>query len=178
MDELLTRLTDRREDVRASAALECQSGEYRASITELDELVDLCRNAGASSASLTGAGLGGVVTTVIEEGRVALLRKSLLAHFEKAEDAEVALVERAAQSGRLAPDVAATVRTVRDAKRSARDEHVHFTPDANQQHALDLCMRELVAAGYRLVRLLPVDYYHRAIARNVSVAGAGYLPTP
>ncbi len=178
LDDLLKRLTDPSEGVRASAALECQSGEYRASIPELDVLVDICRSAGAISASLTGAGLGGVITTVIEESRVAPLRESLMGHFERTEDAEVELVESAVLKGSLPPEVAAAVRSVRKAKRSARDRHAVFTPDAQQQQALDICARELVVGSNRLVRLLPVDYYRNAVARNVSVAGAGYLPTP
>jgi len=178
LDDLLTRLGDRNKGVRASAALECQSGEYRASIAELDVLVDICRSQGAISASLTGAGLGGVITTVIEESRVAPLRENLMRHFEKAEDAEVELVRNAALDGRLAPEVASAVRSIRDAKRSARVRHAVFTPNAQQQQALDICARELVAGSNRLVRLLPVDYYRNAVARNVSVAGAGYLPTP
>jgi len=178
LDDLLNRLSDKSEAVRASAGLERQSGEYRASIAELDVLVDICRSAGAISASLTGAGFGGVITTVIEESRVALLRESLMSHFEKAEDAEVELVRNAALDERLASEVASAVRSIRDAKRSARDRHAVFSPNAQQQHALDTCMRELVAGNNTLVRLLPVDYYRNAIARNVSVAGAGYLPTP
>ena len=169
---------DRREEVRASAALECQSGEYRASITELDVLVDLCRNAGAVSASLTGAGLGGVITAVIEESRVPQLYQSLMSHYEKTEDAEVALVETAVQNGRIAPGTVEAIRAIRDAKRGLRDTQARFVPNANQQRVLNDCVRELVANGNRLVRLLPVDYYHNAVVRNVSVAGAGYIPAP
>jgi galactokinase len=178
LDELLSKLGDYRQDIRASAALECQSGEYRASIAELDVLVDICREAGAVSASLTGAGLGGVVTTVIAENRVAWLQKNLFAHFENAEDAEVALVVNAVQEGRIAPAVAEAVRSVRDTKRLVREPQHPFAPSAHQQQALELCRRELVSKGNGLVRLLPVDYYRNAIARNGSVAGAGYLPAP
>ena len=178
LDELLVNLKDRREEVRAAAALECQPGAYRASIAELDELVDVCRKSGAISASLTGAGLGGVVTTVIEEGRVPLLRASLMAHFEREEDAEVALVQTAANTGRLPAEIAATIVSMRDHKRLACGEGEPFVPNAHQQQALEICARELVAGNNRLVRLLPVDYYHNAVVRNVSVAGAGYLPAP
>ncbi len=178
LDELLAKLTDRREEVRASAALECQSGEYRASITELDVLVNLCRNAGAVSASLTGAGLGGVITAVIEESRVPQLYQSLMSHYERTEDAEVALVETAVQNGRIAPGTVEAIRAIRDAKRGLRDTQARFVPNANQQRVLNDCVRELVANGNRLVRLLPVDYYHNAVVRNVSVAGAGYIPAP
>jgi len=178
LDELLLRLKDSCEGVRSCAALECQPGAYRASIRELDELVDVCRAAGAISASLTGAGLGGVVTTVIEEGRLALLRERLFDYFEKSEDAEVALVENAACDGRLSSEVACLVKSLRDAKRLTRGQPISFVMDPQQQRALDLSMRELRSSSDGLVRLLPVDYYRHAVTRNVSVAGAGYIPVP
>ncbi len=165
-------------DIRASAALECQSGAYCASIAELDELIDVCRNSGAISASLTGAGLGGVVTVVIEESHVASLRERLIAHFERNEDHEVERVLEAVRLGRLQPELLTAIRSLVHAKRRGRGVRVPFVPDADQKRAIDICARELVVGNNSLVRLLPIDYYRSAVVRNVSVAGAGYLPAP
>jgi hypothetical protein len=178
IDDLLARLCDSDAERRASAALEWQTGDYHASLAELDALVDLCRDAGAVSASLTGAGLGGVVTTVIAEDRVATLSEALFRHFEHAEDAEVALVEQASRDGRLPADAAAIIRALRDAKRATRASSAPIAPDERQQETLALCVRTLVKGSNALVRLLPVDFYREGLARNVSVAGAGFLPTP
>jgi galactokinase len=178
LDDLLARLTSVDEALRASAALEWQPGDYHASLAELDALVDLCRANGAISASLTGAGLGGVVTTVIPDERVPALKQALDRHYEEAEDQELALVEQAARDGRLPPETAATIRTLSAAKRATRSAGAAFTPDEAQRQALDLCTRTLVAGSNALVRLLPVDFYREGLARAVSVAGAGFLPKP
>ena len=178
LDDLLARLNHPSEEVRASAALECQPGAYRASIQDLDELVDICRNAGAICASLTGAGLGGVVTTVIDERRVQMLCERLFDHFEITEDAEVELIRRAASDGLIDEECAAAAVSIRDNKRSTRGVGSPFVPSTEQQKALDSCVHDLFTGSNSLVRLLPVDYYRTAVARNVSVAGAGYLPAP
>jgi galactokinase len=178
LDDLLARLASADEKLRASAALQWQTGDYHASLVELDVLVDLCREAGAISASLTGAGLGGVVTTVIAEERVPALREALFRHFEAAEDAEVALVETASRDGRLPADSGAAVRALRDAKRHTRAAQTPFVPDPRQVQTLEACCRALRSGNDDLVRMLPADYYREGIARNVSVAGAGVLPTP
>jgi hypothetical protein len=173
LDKLLARIFDRDPEVRASAALEWQQGDYGASIPELDMLVDLCRDAGAHSASLTGAGLGGVVTTVIAESRVPALTDALLGHYEATEDAEVAQVEAGAP-----PAVAAEVRAIRDAKREARRRQEPFAPTNEQREALGQLTRGADRDGGVCPRLLPIDYTTHAIARNFSVAGAGFMPSP
>jgi galactokinase len=178
LDDLIARVGDRDQTRRASAALEWQTGDYHASLVELDALVDLCREAGAVSASLTGAGLGGVVTTVIAEERVPALREALFRHFEAAEDAEVALVEAAARDGHVPKGTETVIRSLRDAKRKTRAAQAPFVPDVRQKEVLESCCRALRAGNDDLVRMLPADYYREAIARNDSVAGAGFLPTP
>jgi galactokinase len=178
LDDLLARLADRDDKRRASAALELQPGDYHASLIELDELVDLCRESGAVSASLTGAGLGGVVTVVIADERAAALREKVIRHFEAAEDGEVALVEAAVRDGRLPAGTAAVVRALRDRKRAARNDATPFAFSAAEQETLARCVKTLVSGNNELVRLLGADYYREGLARNVSVAGAGFLPTP
>ena len=178
LDELLARLTDPRPERRASAALEWQSGDYRASLAELDELVDLCRESGAVSASLTGAGLGGVVIAVIVEEGVPTLRERLFDHFEALEDAEVARVDSLARNGGVVLETVALVRAMRGAKRTTRASSAPFIADESQQEALALCARALASSHVAPLRLLPVDYYRQGIARNVSVAGAGFFSTP
>jgi galactokinase len=179
LDDLLARLADKDEQRRASAALELQPGDYHASLVELDELVDLCRESGAVSASLTGAGLGGVVTVVIADERVPALREKVFQRFEATEDAEVALVEAATRDGRLPAGTDAAVRALRDSKRATRAaRRTPFVFDARQQETLALCVKTLVSGSNALVRLLPADYYREGFARNFSVAGAGVLPTP
>ena len=178
LDDLLRRLADSRPEQRATAALEWQSGEYRASLVELDEIVDLCRENGAISASLTGAGLGGVVTAVIAEEHVPLLRERLFDHFEASEDAELERCDRLARDGRVAVAAVTLVRDLRDAKRATRTSVEPFAAGQAQREALALCSRALGTGHDTALRLLPVDYYRQGIVRNVSVAGAGFLPTP
>lgn len=173
IDDLLGRLSDPDPEVRASASLEWQAGDYRASIVELDILVDLCRDAGAHSASLTGAGLGGVVTAVIEQSRVPGLKHALFRHYEATEDHEVELVEAAAGQGSIAGAVAVELRALRDAKRAAHRRQEPFLFSAEHRKAL----AEVGSADISL-RMLPVDYATHAIARNFSVAGAGFMPAP
>ena len=122
--------------------------------------------------------MGGVVTTVIAEERVPALREAILQHYEAAEDAEVALVEAAAREGRLSDEVVSSVRSLRDAKRSTRVAEAPFEPDAEQRESVAQCVATLVSEQSGLVRMLPVDYYREGIVRNVSVAGAGFLPAP
>ena len=173
LDKLLARIFDRDPETRTSAALQWQEGDYSASIPELDMLVDLCRDAGALSASLTGAGLGGVVTTVITESRVPALREALLRHYEETEDAEVAKVVAV-----VPPTLAAQVRQIRDAKREACRRQEPYAPTSAQREALADLIRAQDRDNDISLRLLPVDYITHAIARNFSVAGAGFMPSP
>ena len=99
-------------------------------------------------------------------------------HYEAAEDDEVALIEAAARGGRLSDEVVSGVRSLRDAKRITRAARAPFEPDPQQRESVALCVRTLGSGQSGLVRMLPVDYYREGIVRNVSVAGAGFLPAP
>lgn len=65
LQALLDMLEAEDEKRRHCAKLQYQRGDYGASVLELDEIVDIARNCGATSASLTGGGHGGVVAVMI-----------------------------------------------------------------------------------------------------------------
>ncbi|RKY61225.1 MAG: galactokinase, partial [Candidatus Latescibacterota bacterium] len=65
-------------EVRERAKLMYQPGGYRCSTEELDLIVDICRKVpGVLGAGLTGAGLGGVVLALAEEGAEGRLYEAL-----------------------------------------------------------------------------------------------------
>ncbi|MGC8876733.1 galactokinase [Thermus sp.] len=76
----------RRGDARTFGELMVQSHrslsqDYEVSLPELDQLVEEALGAGALGAKLTGAGFGGAVVALLEEGRYEAFRKALLSRF-------------------------------------------------------------------------------------------------
>jgi hypothetical protein len=177
--ERLARDAERGNPERALAAgLEWQAGDYSASTPELDRIVDLCRDGGAASASLTGAGLGGVVAVMIECGRLPALRETVLDLFEDEETAELHRLEAAHARGTLGAACLRAAREIRVAKRATRGEDAPFVPDPGWQGAIEPAAALRTEEGDPVLRLLPVDYYRRAVWVNRSIAGAGYLVPP
>ena len=164
--------------VRAEAALEWQAGDYRASIPQLDALVDICRRAGAVSASLTGAGLGGVVTAAIEEDRVPLLRNLVFDFYERQEDSEMASLKSAYESGAIPSDHYQLLIDLRESKRETRDRVEEFNFTDERLEAIKSCRQAIASNGPSSLRFLNADYYRAGLTRNVSVAGAGFIPAP
>jgi hypothetical protein len=147
-------------------------------VPELDVLVDLCRDCGATSASLTGAGLGGVVTTMIREERLTELRVRVERHYEVGEARELVRIEDAVRAGALPKSVVAAAREMRSAKRAAWASGQRFEPAAELLAALDPARNPEGLAGDAAIRLIPEDYRHQGIVLSHSVAGAGYLRPP
>jgi hypothetical protein len=177
LDALMRDLDSPDPERRRLAGLEWQAGDYRASVPELDALVDICRQAGAVSASLTGAGLGGVVTATIERSGVPALTEAVLAHLQSVEDEELGRLRRAARQRTAADDDVRLVEGLVAAKRAPRPLGGDVLPTPAQSEALERCARALEQDG-RAPRLLAVDYRRRAIAVNHTVAGAGFMPAP
>lgn len=161
---------------RAEAAqLEWQAGDYRASVPELDRLVDVCRDAGAVSASLTGGGLGGVVTAMIRSDRLPDLQARVLELFAAEEEQELRELESAGGVPAAALDAA---RKLRAAKRAAWAADRAFEPDPSLVSALSPARSVQTRTGEMAVRLLPLDYRREGFVQNGSIAGAGYLTPP
>ncbi len=74
-------------EIREAALLALQPGGYAASCAELDEIVDIARSVdGVYGAGLIGAGLGGCVEAIVDDGAVENLRNALITqYFEKHE---------------------------------------------------------------------------------------------
>ena len=64
-----------------AAALEHQPGDFRASTVELDEIQRLLLEAGAVGASLTGAGMGGVVVGIVRRDLAESVREHLIKNY-------------------------------------------------------------------------------------------------
>jgi len=177
LDRLVADLGSPDPEQRERAALEWQAGEYRASVPELDALVDICREAGALSASLTGAGLGGVVPATIERARVPGLVAAVMAHLESVEDEELGRVRKAARDRAIAQADRELVEALVAHKRAAEPSGGGFMPTPAQREAIGRCTRALKEQGHA-PRLLGVDYRRGAVTVNHTVAGAGFMPSP
>jgi len=95
IDRLLADLSSGNSERSEQAKLEYQKGDYRASITLLDQIVDIARDCGAVSASLTGGGHGGVVTAMIAADRLDLLARTVREFYAN----ELSLTEEQMESG-------------------------------------------------------------------------------
>lgn len=177
-------------EARAAAALERQIGDYRASIPVLDQIVDTAIRCGAASASLTGAGLGGVVTVIIREAHLPRLRDEMLAFYRGEEAREMEWVRTGEDfEACFAPGEIGAIRErleaihERKAKVRRRNGRAPFTVADQQflQEVLDRLEESEIQHSRKLSRTLtclPADYDHYGVTRNVSIAGAGYLEPP
>ncbi len=161
-----------------AARLEWQPGDYRASVPELDRLVDVCRDAGAVSASLTGGGLGGVVTAMVRSDRLPELKARVLDLFAVEEEHELRQLEAAHAGGAIPAGTVDAARKLRAAKRAAWAADRAFEPDPTLVSALSQARSLQSGSGEMVVRLLPIDYRREGFVENGSVAGAGYLTPP
>lgn len=161
-----------------AAQLEWQPGDYRASVPELDRLVDVCRDAGAVSASLTGGGLGGVVTAMIRSDRLPELKARVLDLFAVEEEHELRELEAASAGGAIPASAVEAARMLRLAKRAAWAADRTFEPDPSLVSSLSQARSLQSASGALVIRLLPIDYRREGFVENGSVAGAGYLSPP
>jgi galactokinase len=170
------------------ASLATQPGEYRASIRELDELVDIALDAGSISASLTGGGLGGCVTCFLDRAKLPDLRAGVMEFYEREEAAELEWLTGRNELEEYFPEgereaVREAVRIAHHRKQDARREGAVWQPGLEEEKAFDMIRR--AARAYeeardeppsRKLQYLQVDYAAEGIQENVSVAGAGYLP--
>lgn len=162
----------------AAAALEWQPGEYRASVPALDRIVDLCRAQGALSATLTGAGLGGMVIAMVARECLVSLRERLLRFYEQEEAAELAAMAAAHARGQVQAECLEAARALARAKLEAGDSAGAFRPQPAWLEALAPARALSNSSGEPLLRLLPADYRRDGVSTNHSVAGAGYLCPP
>lgn len=79
LDMLINRLTENPADELAQ--LEHQPGAFAASLPELDQIQRIMLSAGALGASLTGAGMGGVVVGLAHAAQLPSIRKSVQRHY-------------------------------------------------------------------------------------------------
>jgi galactokinase len=163
---------------REAAAIERQSGDYRASVLELDQIVDLCRDVGAVSASLTGGGLGGVVTAMIASDRLPGLKARVLEHYAALEAQEIRQLERAQSAGAISENALRAAIDLHETKRQAHRSDRPWVADPNLLPRLEPARTLRTAAGQPVIRLLPLDYLRDGLVENASVAGAGYLSAP
>ena len=175
---LLTQLESGDLDERERAKLEWQPGDYRASIDELDEIVDISKRAGAISASLTGAGLGGVVTVIIEMDMVYSHREMLFDYYERQEDAEMGVLESETNNGAISLQHYQALVALIEAKRRTRILNEDFSITDEQQAALDAARKVMIENGMGSLVFLGADYYRTGIKRNISIAGAGFCSAP
>ncbi len=161
-----------------AAQLEWQPGDYRASVPELDRIVDVCRDAGAVSASLTGGGLGGVVTAMIRSDRLSELEARVLDLFAVEEEHELRELEAASAGGAIPAGAVDAARTLRASKRAAWAAERAFQADPSLVSALAPARFLQSGSGEMVVRLLPIDYRREGFVENGSIAGAGYLSPP
>ncbi len=164
----------------ARAELGLQPGDYSASILVLDELVDLCKNCGAISASLTGAGLGGVVTAFVPFDRLPGLRQAVYKFYLKEETKELEDFIQNKSLNEIFDAVEAEKikdRIARIMVRKRRDKRL-LKEDSNYLNILiqnidDKCKEKNISAPK--MTFIGADYYQNGILRNISVAGAGYI---
>jgi galactokinase len=158
-----------------AAALESQSGDYRASVLELDQIVDVCRDVQAVSASLTGGGLGGVVTAMLRTDRLPLLKACVYELYAAQEEREIHHLGSAYASGTIDKNVLSAAQSLHEVKIQARAAGRTFTADPSLLAAIEPARSLRNKTGQSLVRLLPVDYIREGFVENSSIAGAGYL---
>ncbi|HOE12219.1 MAG TPA: GDP-mannose 4,6-dehydratase [bacterium] len=169
-----------------NAQLEYQTGAYGAGHPLLDRIVDVCRENGAACASLTGAGLGGVVTVLVEQDRFESLKRSLI-QFYRAEQ-ERSLSECAAQwfcetAGKDAAGLREQLTELWARKCRALDSSTPWEPTEKDReftgHLISLADNAAVSPE-RLpsFHLFLVDETTQAVRRNHSVDGAGFLHPP
>jgi galactokinase len=158
-----------------AAALEWQSGDYRASVLELDQIVDVCRDAQAVSASLTGGGLGGVVTAMIRTDQLPLLKARVYDLYAAQEEREMQALKAACTAGTIAENALSAAKSLHEEKAQARAAGRAFDPDPSLLSAIEPMRSLRTQTGQLVVRLLPVDYHREGFVENTSIAGAGYL---
>lgn len=60
-----------------------QPGSYDCSISEIDEMVDIAKDAGSIGAKISGAGLGGSIMVLIEDKKIDLVLKAMREKYYK-----------------------------------------------------------------------------------------------
>ncbi len=189
-DEYLQRLiADLRsgdEERVRNAQLEYQTGAYCAGHPLLDRMVDVCRENGAACASLTGGGLGGVVTVLVEHERFDSLRQSLM-QFYRAEQ-ERSLSECAAPwfntiAGMDAAGFREQLTGLWARKCRALDSDKPWEPTAQDRELVDslICLAANAAVSPERLpsfHLFLVNETSQAVRSNHSIDGAGFLHPP
>lgn len=183
---LLDDLASDEEDRLAGAQLERQSGEYRASHPFLDRVVDAGLAGGALCASLTGGGLGGVATVLVDQSRLESLKSRLMDLYRAEQERSIAwcdselfaeIVEHEAHAFR------SKLSELWSRKQRALDAGLPWQPTDDDRDLVNRLLDLLADADVPVhdsptFQLLPADEASNAVRLNHSIDGAGFIHPP
>ncbi|MFH1742127.1 MAG: NAD-dependent epimerase/dehydratase family protein [bacterium] len=172
----------------AAAQLEKQPGAYGASHPLLDRLVDACLAGGAMCASLTGGGLGGVVTILIQQNNFDALQHRVLKGYLEEQERSLLWCDSESFARAVGNDYYTQKHRDRLAglwsrKQESLKAGIGWQPADEDRHLIDR-LTELVSKADPSIHEIPsfhlfqVDETVNGIRLNHSIDGAGFLHPP